>query len=107
MFFFVSVSTMANEIIDQSSLVRKLMRDLEIVYDILFSAKARFDHAILERPTAQRTKHCPALYNGEKLLLGALDRAMSHAKTSIDHANEKLRLSGLPVDASERAYKNY
>ena len=98
---------MANEIIDQSPVVRQLMSDLETVYDILFSAKARFEHAILERPTAQRTKDCPALYDGEKLLLGALDRAMSHAKTSVDRANEKLRVSGLPVDASERAYKNY
>ena len=98
---------MANEIIDQSPVVRQLMSDLETVHDILFSAKARFEHAILERPAAQRTKYCPALYYREKLLLGALDRAMSHAKTSVDRANEKLRVSGLPVDASERAYKNY
>ena len=92
---------------DQASMVSQHINDMETIHDILFSAKTRFEQAVLERPTATKLKDNPVLNDGEKLLLGAIERAMVHAKASVDRANRDHRMFSSRNEATQRAHKNY
>ena len=102
--FLISGLAMTSKHTDQASIVSQLINDMDSTHDILFSEKSRFGQAGIE---TNNYKDNLLLYDGEKLLLGAIGRAMVHAKASVDGTNRDHRMFSSRNEATQREHKNY
>ena len=87
-------------------LVNDVVQDIEAIHGILFAAKNRFRNAIMERPTVPGLKDNPKLYDGEKLLLAAIDIAIGYAEKSVQRVAESKLVSPIRYKC-KRAENNY
>ena len=87
-------------------LVNDVVQDIEAIHGILFAAKNQFRNAIMERPTVPGLKDNPKLYDGEKLLLAAIDIAIGYAEKSVQRVAESKLVSPIRYKC-KRAENNY
>ena len=87
-------------------LVNDVVQDLEAIHGILFAAKNQFRNAIMERPTLPGLKDNPKLYDGEKLLLAAIDIAIGYAEKSVQRVTASKLVSPRRYKC-QRAENNY
>ena len=83
------------------------LEEIQTFHDILFSAKSSFSSAIMERPSCSNTKNVPRLFDGEKVLLTGIDRALLHAKNTAAVINAQRKDVIATVKSAERSLANY
>ena len=83
------------------------LEEIQTFHDILFSAKSSFSSAIMERPSCSNTKDVPRLFDGEKVLLTGIDRALLHAKNTAAIINAQRKDVLATVKSAERSHANY
>ena len=88
-------------------LLNQSLEEMETIHDILFTAKAAFANAIVERPSALNTKDSPTLYDGEKILLAAIDRVLVNSKGSAEKLSGQRDELMASVKSSERCRVSY
>ena len=88
-------------------LLNHSLEEMETVHDILFAAKSCFATAIVERPTTSNAREKPKLYDGEKVLLNAIDRALLHSKQASDTLTTQRNKIISEVKSRERSRTNY
>ena len=88
-------------------LLNQSLEEMETIHDILFTAKAAFANAIVERPSALNTKDIPRLYDGEKVLLAAIDRVLANSKGSAEKLSGQRDELMASVKSSERCRVSY
>ena len=88
-------------------LLNHSLEKMETVHDILFAAKSCFAAAIVERPTTSNAREKPKLFDGEKVLLNAIDRALLHSKQASDTLTIQRNKIVSEVELRERSRTNY
>ena len=88
-------------------LLNESLEETETIHDILFAAKGSFSNAILERPSGSNPKDKPKLFDGEKILLNAIDRALLHAKQTDKKLSAQRDEILRKATSKERARNNY
>ena len=83
------------------------LEEIQTIHDILFSVKSSFSSAIMERPSCSNTKDVPRLFDGEKVLLTGIDRALLHAKNTAAIINAQRKDVLATVKSAERSHANY
>ena len=104
-FHFFSVNQMSTDS-KLLPLLNNSLDEIETIHDILFSAKASFSNAIAQRPSCTN-KVVPRLYDGEKILLAAIDKVLLHAKKAAGKISKERNDLLATVQSTERSRANY
>ena len=88
-------------------LLNRSLGELETVHDVLFSARASFWNAVMERPTGSCVKDLPKLFDGERILLNAIDRVLLLTRESVRNFSTERDDLVSKVKSSERSRANH
>ena len=71
----------------------------------MFTARAQFRNAILERPTASRVKDCSAVFDAEKLLFSGNDRTRSCAKNKASRVKKTIETESPKIQLTSSRFE--